>query len=160
MDQPKIDRIRSGGQTGVDRAALDAAIAAGVRHEGWCPSGRRAEDGRIPGRYHLNETDSSDYAERTRLNVRDADGTLIVSAPSMQGGTRLTFQIAVGLWKPVFLVSPGKTLPDRQFGAWLLANRIRHLNVAGPRASSSPAVYRDALRLMTDVLKRFGRPSF
>ena len=72
-------RIISGGQTGVDRGALEAAIALGIPHGGWCPLGRSAEDGVIPARYQLQETDSPQYAVRTEWNVRDADGTLILS---------------------------------------------------------------------------------
>ena len=71
------ERIVSGGQTGADRAALDWAIERGIPHGGWCPRGRRAEDGRIDRRYALRETPAHDYQQRTRWNVRDSDGTLI-----------------------------------------------------------------------------------
>lgn len=162
MAEPNIRRIRSGGQTGVDRAALDAAVAAGIPHGGWCPSGRRAEDGRIPDRYDLRETASPEYAERTRLNVRDSDGTLILSSPDPTGGTLLTLQVALGLRKPVFLIDPNGGFSRRRPAAWLCswldANGIRELNVAGPRGSSSPEVYRDARRFMDDVLSTLGSP--
>lgn len=159
MDEPNIESIRSGGQTGVDRAALDAALDAGVRHGGWCPAGRRAEDGCIPERYRLQETASPNYAERTRLNVRDSDGTLILSASKMAGGTRLTFDTAVELRKPVFLATPERSCPDRLIRAWIRANDIRHLNVAGPRASASDAVYADARRFMDELFERSGPDS-
>jgi hypothetical protein len=74
-----IERIISGGQIGVDRIALDWAIAHGTQHGGWCPTGRRAEDGRIPDRYYLQETPSRNYEQRTKWNVRDSDATLIIT---------------------------------------------------------------------------------
>ena len=86
--------IISGGQTGVDRAALDAAIAAGLAHGGWCPRGRRAEDGPIDPRYELRETESDEYPARTARNVRDADATLILRRGEITGGTKLTREIA------------------------------------------------------------------
>ncbi|PSQ85488.1 MAG: molybdenum cofactor carrier, partial [Bacteroidetes bacterium QH_2_63_10] len=83
-------KIISGGQTGVDRAALDAALAFNVPVGGWCPKGRRAEDGQIPDRYPLEETPSEAYEQRTAWNVRDSDGTLIITDGSLEGGTALT----------------------------------------------------------------------
>ena len=88
-------RIISGGQTGADRAALDWAIARGIPYAGWCPRGRRAEDGRIPARYDLIQTPSHDYEQRTRWNVRDSDGTLIISrAAKLTGGSAYTARYA------------------------------------------------------------------
>src|SRR5262245_48879825 len=74
-----IARIVSGAQTGADRAALDFAIKHDIRHGGWCPKGRRAEDGQIPERYALEETPSTNYLQRTEWNVRDSDATVIIS---------------------------------------------------------------------------------
>lgn len=85
-----MELIRSGGQTGADRGALDAAIALHIRHDGWCPKGRKAEDGPIPHRYHLTETPSADYQQRTDFNVRDSDGTLIICRYPLAGGSMLT----------------------------------------------------------------------
>lgn len=87
-------KLLSGGQTGVDRAALDAALALGIPCGGWCPQGRRAEDGQIPARYPLTETGSPGYRERTYLNVRDSDGTLILARGALSGGTTLTRRVA------------------------------------------------------------------
>lgn len=101
---PLPARIRSGGQTGVDRAALDWAIARGIPHAGWCPRGRLANDGPLPSRYQLQETPSASWSQRTRLNVRDADATLILHAGPLQGGTRLTLRLAQQMGKPVHLV--------------------------------------------------------
>src|ERR1039457_5001154 len=87
--------IRSGGQTGADRAALDWAMKNGVPYVGWCPKGRKAEDGPLDERYQLTETPSSEYVQRTEWNVRDADGTVIFSiAKTLTGGSRLTADYA------------------------------------------------------------------
>jgi len=88
------DVIISGGQTGVDRGALDAAARLGIAHGGWCPRGRRAEDGEIPERYRLRETPSRRYAQRTAWNVRDSDATLVLIEGDLAGGTALTVRLA------------------------------------------------------------------
>jgi hypothetical protein len=99
-----VRRIVSGGQTGVDRAALDVALALGYPCGGWCPRGRRAEDGPIDDRYPLTETKTDRYQERTRLNVRDADATLIVTRGYPVGGTRLTVDTAVRAGRPCLVI--------------------------------------------------------
>ena len=140
----------SGGQTGADRAALDWAIQNGHSHAGHCPAGRRAEDGIIPMKYKLHETDSTSYAQRTRLNVEQADATLIMShRTDLAGGTLLTLEHARKTEKPHLLVTP-ENLSQAPF---LLRQFIKHhkvdiLNVAGPRASSSPTVYRITFDLL------------
>jgi hypothetical protein len=141
-------RIVSGGQTGADRAALDWAIAHGIPHGGWCPRGRRAEDGPIPARYRLAETPSRDYRQRTHWNVRDSDGTLIVSgAKVLTGGTAYTARVAERLARPWLHVHPGTDDPQvmRDF---LEQHRIRTLNVAGPRASRDPGIYAYAITIL------------
>ncbi|HEY7840487.1 MAG TPA: putative molybdenum carrier protein, partial [Gammaproteobacteria bacterium] len=94
MSSALLQRIVAGGQTGVDRAALDAAIRHGIAHGGWCPRGRLAEDGTVPDRYALRETNSWDYAERTERNVLDSNGTLILNSGPLEGGTLLTREFA------------------------------------------------------------------
>ncbi len=141
--RPPFLEIWSGGQTGVDRAALDFARAHGLPHGGWCPRGRRAEDGVIPARYRLRETASEAYEARTRRNVRDTDATVIF-APGrvLSGGTRLTRQVARELGKPLLLL-PARGEVNRaaaRLGAFLRRHRVRRLNVAGPRASEAPAL--------------------
>lgn len=136
-----VSRVVSGGQTGADRAALDWAIARGIAHGGWCPRGRRAEDGRIAGRYALRETPSRDYEQRTRWNVRDSDGTLIVSrAAVLSGGSAYTARCAERLEQPWLHVHPGAD-DAAAIRAFLERYRIRTLNVAGPRASTDPGIY-------------------
>jgi hypothetical protein len=136
-----LERIVSGGQTGADRAALDWAIANGIAHGGWCPSGRRAEDGRIGRDYGLRETPSRDYQQRTRWNVRDSDGTLIFSrAAGLSGGSAYTARCAERLGKPWCHVHPGADSIET-ITAFLEQHRIRTLNVAGPRVSTDPGIY-------------------
>lgn len=144
-------KIVSGGQTGVDRAALDVAIKADIPHGGWCPAGRKAEDGLLAPRYQLTETDSAKYRARTRLNVRDSDGTLILARGELTGGTALTKQVAEQLCKPYLVidlddVSPGDTVET--FHEWLQEHAIHVLNIAGPRESQQPGIYDAALALL------------
>lgn len=144
-------RIISGGQTGVDRAALDVAITLGIPHGGWCPRGRLAEDGRIPDHYRLDETASVDYAARTERNVVDADGTLILSRGRLGGGTRLTHRLARQQKKPCLTIDlEGPTDPTIA-REWLEAHDIRILNVAGPRESQSPGIGDDAKRFLMEL---------
>lgn len=146
-------RIVSGGQTGVDRAALDAGRALGIPSGGWCPRGRRAEDGRIPRRYPLAETRSREYGERTRCNVRDSDGTLIINRGTLDGGTLLTVRLARDAYrKPLFLIQLGRRIEAVRFAAWLARHRIRVLNVAGPRESKRPGIYRASRSLLMRLL--------
>lgn len=130
-----LARVVSGGQAGVDRGALDAARAAGLAASGWCPRGRAAEDGPIPARYPLRETRTDDPAERTLLNVRDSDGTLVLVAGPPAGGTRLTIDAADALGRPVLVLDPTAAGSVERAAAWIGGAAIRTLNVAGPRAS-------------------------
>ena len=137
--------IVSGGQTGADRAALDWALARGVPHGGWCPRGRRAEDGPIDARYQLRETPSDDYLERTTWNVRDSDGTVILSTDAeLTGGSLRTLECARGHRKPCLHLSEAHHGADAgaRLAAFVAAHAIRVLNVAGPRASGAPDIGR------------------
>lgn len=146
--------IVSGGQTGVDRAALDVAIRLGISHGGWCPRGRRAEDGVLDGRYQLKEMASDWYADRSRQNVLDSDGTLILYQGRLEGGTLLTARFAQQSGKAILKVKLTQHTNIEECYAWLVENRIRVLNVAGPRASKSPEVY----HLACDFLARLLEP--
>ncbi len=150
---PVVERIVSGGQTGVDQGALDAAMALGIEHGGWCPKGRLSERGRIDDRYRLRETKNCSYAERTEKNVIDSDGTLIVHFGTPGGGTALTKRLAEQQGKPCWCV-------DLQLGQvdldeirhWLRDHDIAVLNVAGPRGSSLPAGRQATIELLTALL--------
>lgn len=158
MDQPSTDelplrRIISGGQTGVDRAALDVAIQLGIPHGGRCPRGRLAEDGRIPGRYRLAEMPTRAYAARTEQNVRDADATLILSPPPLSGGTLLTSRIADRLGKPRLILDPYAPDAAGHLRRWLEAEPIAVLNVAGPRESQQPGIATAAANVLREALE-------
>jgi hypothetical protein len=155
VPQPSYpQRIVSGGQTGVDRAALDVAIELGLPHGGWCPKGRRAEDGRLPEHYQLQETSSTDYASRTAQNVLDSDGTLILHRGPLRGGTRLTAQIARQHNRPLLridLSAPAKSAVAA-IRAWLTRHRIATLNVAGPRESTQPGIGAQTSAILRQIL--------
>lgn len=137
-------KIISGGQTGVDRAALDLAIELAIPHSGWCPSGRLAEDGAIDSIYQLKETTESDYITRTKLNVRDSDGTLVLNRGRLQGGTAATVRLANEMNKPCLIIDLNYPPGNREFFDWITINNIHVLNIAGPRESKRPEIYRQA----------------
>jgi len=147
-----VERVVSGGQTGVDRAALDAAIEAGLETGGWCPAGRRAEDGRVPDRYPLRETPSGGTEERTEWNVRDSDGTLVVFIGPLRGGTERAVQAAHRLGRPLLVVDLARGEDPAVVAKWIADRGIRTLNVAGPRESEARGVYGQALALLRGVL--------
>lgn len=141
-------KIISGGQTGVDRGILDAALASGFSCGGWCPSGRMAEDGRICDKYPLTELKNGSYADRTIRNVVESEGTLIITGRNPEGGTLLTIMIAEELKKPLLIISP---LSEEEFPEtvqliinWINEYHIGVLNCAGPRASEWEAGYKTA----------------
>ena len=156
-----LKKIVSGGQTGVDRGALDAALAHGFPCGGRCPRGRRAEDGRIPDVYPLTETDSARYIRRTRLNVEESDGTLIVTRGVPSGGTAATEAIARKAGRPCYVVDLDRTAgAERTAGTeevpaildWIEANGIAVLNVAGPSGSAFPGIDSAAREIVAALL--------
>ncbi len=151
-EQPVLESIVSGGQTGVDRAALDVALEFGLPCGGWCPLGRRAEDGPIPVEYPLRETPKEKYQQRTRWNVRDSDGTLILTIGSPQGGTELTRKVAERLEKPHLVLDLAETADTRAVADWVSKHRIHVLNVAGPRESTQPGIYEQAAKFLRSWL--------
>ena len=164
-DTALIAAIRSGGQSGADRGALDAARAQGVGIEGWCPAGGWAEDlpespGLLAEYPELVETPMADPAQRTEWNVRDSDATLILAPPSTNGvaaspGTELTLELAGKYQKPSLLIGEGGPDEITTVLDWLAGQGSgRILNVAGPRESESPGVYRLAFDVITTLLVR------
>ena len=153
MQGGRLVRIISGGQTGVDRAALDVAMARGLPCGGWVPRGRRAEDGRLPWRYPMRECRRNSYGERTRLNVRDAEGTLILTRGQPTGGTALTAALARRLGKPYLLVDLENAPNPATINQWIDERGIRVLNVAGPRESTCPGIYGQAAALLDMLLQ-------
>lgn len=151
-----IARIVSGGQTGVDRAALEVARDLGLPCGGWVPRGRRAEDGRVPDCYAMRETASAGYPQRTRYNVRDSDATLILSRGAPTGGTALTVACAQSLRRPCLVVDIDRAVDaetERTVQVWLRRHHVRILNVAGPRESTAPGIATDAAVFIRRLLE-------
>jgi hypothetical protein len=148
--------IWSGGQTGVDRAAWDAARDLGIPIAGWVPKGRLAEDGVIPEVYaNLRETGSADYDERTTRNVRETDATLILYRGTLSGGTAFTHAEALRLGRAVLAVELSGHNPTDQVAPvreWLARIAPARLNLAGPRASTDPELYGIARAFLMAVL--------
>jgi hypothetical protein len=147
-------RLVSGGQTGADRAALDAALAAGFPCGGWCPSQRQAEDGSIPAHYPLQELNGG-YSVRTLANVKDSDATLIVYRDSISGGTASTLRFCKQHQRPYLLIDSAQL--DIQQAAAMIArfiaqHQVETLNVAGPRASGCPSIYAYTRDLLDRVI--------
>lgn len=139
-----IEKIVSGGQTGADRAALDAAIEIGIPHGGWVPRGRLAEDGVIAPSYHLSEMPTDSYADRTEQNILDSDGTLILSHGALSGGSALTQALAEKHERPCLHIDLDRIPAFKaaaMIAAWTARQHIHTLNVAGPRASHDPDIY-------------------
>lgn len=148
-----LQRIVSGGQTGVDRGALDAALDLDIPHGGWCPRGRRAEDGRIPNRYRLREMHTSDYARRTEQNVLDSDATLILHGGALTGGTALTHRLCVRHGRPHLVIDPTQEDALATARSWLAEHHVHVLNVAGPRESSCPGIGQMTRRFIARLLE-------
>ena len=144
-------KIISGGQTGVDRAALDAALRHGIESGGWCPTGRLDESGRIPDRYPVKELENGGSTKRTLQNVKDSDGTIIIYPGKLSGGTEQTLHFCVEQRRPHELIDASKVSTEK--AAQLIAdfvceNNIEILNVAGPRQSEWPEGYGYAAQVL------------
>jgi Circularly permutated YpsA SLOG family len=144
-------KIVCGGQTGVDRAALDVALEHGIESGGWCPPGRVDEFGRIPDRYPLKELGDGGFTERTLQNVKDSDGTVVVYPGKLSGGTEQTVRFCVEQQRPHELIDASNVSTEK--AAQLIANFVRKnkihtLNVAGPRQSEWPEGYDYAYRTL------------
>ncbi len=149
-----LEKIISGGQTGADQAALDAAIKLGIPHGGWLPKGRLTEDGPLPIRYDLTEMPTNSYPERTKKNIRAADGTLILSHGALTGGSEYTRKMALKYVKPLLHIDFHKMVPFDAavvINNWMVDHDIKILNVAGPRASSDPKIYRASADIIEAV---------
>lgn len=158
-----ISRLVSGGQTGVDRGALDAALDRGFPCGGWCPRGRRAEDGAIPPRYPLREIDRVSYIARTVRNIIDSDATLILASGPLTGGTKATEKHARKAGRPFLIINLDAAAADvdvdvDRIAGWIRANRIDVLNVAGPRESTHPGIELEARHIVGAVLDRIRSP--
>lgn len=132
-------KIVSGGQTGADMAGLDWAIQNNIAHSGWCPKGRRTEDGSLPAKYALTETPAAGYLQRTEWNVRDSDATIVFTlTDKLDGGSKRTVDFAEALGKPCFHMRPG--VHPKYLARFLERHRVKVLNIAGKRESSAPGI--------------------
>jgi len=158
---PALRKVISGGQTGVDRAALDAAMVLGIDVGGWCPRGRKALDGVIPAKYPLTETRGKSYQTRTKWNVRDSDASLIICRDEPIGGTALTIKYCEQLGKPymVYQLKAGESTwlgnPEDPYGVlyWLNCHHVQVLNVAGPRDGKHCPIYDHAYSFLFEFFQ-------
>jgi hypothetical protein len=149
-----LSKIVSGGQTGVDRAALDVAIELDIPYSGWIPKGRLAEDGMVPEKYKLKEMPNDRYVERTEQNVVDSDGTLIIARGTLSGGSAYTRKMAMKHGKPWSYVDLDKIIAFQAaitINDWLIKHNIEVLNVAGPRHSGAPQLYGQVKKILESV---------
>jgi hypothetical protein len=156
-----LEKIISGGQTGVDRGALDAALAAGFACGGSCPADRAAEDGTIPLSYPLTPLPGAGYRERTLRNVLDSDGSVIFAPGALTGGTRLTREYCGREAKPHLVIDVSRTNQSEAVSAirrFIAEQRIRILNVAGPRASLWTAGHAYASEVIRRLLESLEPP--
>lgn len=156
-----LRRIVSGAQTGVDLAALDSTREMGLYEwGGWCPKGRLYEEGELPAKYFgaaqrncgLREAESSRYTQRTSLNVRDSDATLIMKSGFMTPGTKLTVKVCRKKTKYYVICDPNKMHHMPRVVKFIIEQEVCVLNIAGPRESSRPGIYNQAKLFITDVL--------
>jgi len=150
----KAFKIISGGQTGVDRAALDVALKHEIKCGGWCPAGRLDEFGKIPGRYPVQELPGGGFTDRTLQNVKDSEGTVVIYPGELRGGSKQTVRFCVELKRPYQLIDASTIAtedPAKSIADFVHKNKIGILNVAGPRQSEWPEGYDYASRVL-DIL--------
>ena len=152
----KTLKIISGGQTGVDRAAIDVALRHRINCGGWCPAGRLDEFGKIPDHYPIQELQGGSFTERTLQNVKDSDGTVVVYCDHLRGGTAQTVRFCLELKRPHELIDASQISTEgaaKLIRDFVDKNKINILNVAGPRQSEWPEVYAYASRALSAFLK-------
>ncbi|MFC1863368.1 YpsA SLOG family protein [Thermodesulfobacteriota bacterium] len=149
-----ISKIISGGQTGVEQAALDAAIQWNVDHGGWIPKGRKTETGELPDKYKMEEMPTTNYSIGTEQNVVDSDGTLIISHGDLVSGSKFTEEIALRNKKFCLHIDLNKIeifSAAQKISDWISKNSIEILNITGQRESESPHIYQTALNLLLTI---------
>ena len=159
MKPTRITKIVSGGQTGADQGGLDAAIYCSIPHGGWCPKGRKSENGIIPAKYQLQEMPSPDYLVRTKANVVDSDATVIFTCGELDGGSLKTAQFAIKFKKPYLHMNLDKLSRAESIQTvvnWLQSSCPEEciLNVAGSRGSKAPGIQQSVMVRMVDVISK------
>jgi hypothetical protein len=155
-------KIISGGQTGADRAGLDVAIARGIPHGGWCPKGRKSEDGPLPACYLLSETPSANYLVRTERNAAESDVTVIFTFSALSGGSKRTADFAKKHGRPflhLIMVAGREEHAAERLAAFVGQHRVARLNVAGSRESKEPGIHARASKVLDLSLDLLGFPS-
>jgi hypothetical protein len=150
-----IEKIISGGQTGADQGALDAAIRLGIPHGGWIPKGRITENGPLPDKYHLIEMPTKSYSARTKKNIRESNGTLILSHGRLTGGSEYTEKWVIKYDKPMIHIDLSSVTPFDAavlINDWIVDYDIKVMNVAGPRASKDSKIYQSTLDIIESAL--------
>ena len=153
-----LKKIISGGQTGADQSALDVAIKFNIDHGGWIPKGRLTEKGPLPDKYQLKEMDTKDYRERTKQNIIDSHGTVIISRGKLTGGSNFTQSFAKVVGRPncyIDLLSCEEFEAAIILKSFIMENQIHVLNVAGPRLSRHPWIYMDVKTILETTLYLF-----
>ncbi len=146
-----LKKIISGGQTGADQAALDVAIKLDIPHGGWIPKGRKTEKGALSHKYLLQEMPDDNYAKRTEKNVIDSDGTIILSHGIVTGGSELTRIVAEKYNRPhlhLDLNIRSEFQAAQMIKDWVIKHNIEVLNVAGPRESNDPEIYKATVDIL------------
>ena len=154
-------KIITGGQTGVDRAALDFAIKNGILCGGYCPKGRKAEDGIIPTTYPLTEIQSGDYQDRTEMNIKHSDGTLIISINQyFDKGTSLTKRLCNQHSKPSIVVDLDQSYLQQinSIQSWITECKLNTINIAGPRESALPGIYVKTMEFLEVLIDSNANP--
>jgi predicted Rossmann-fold nucleotide-binding protein len=148
-------KIISGGQTGVDRAALDVALELGIECGGYCPKGRRSEDGIIPEKYPLTQTTTGQYPERTGLNVKTSDATLVLIDKAADRGTALTISLCKLHHKPCIVIDLSNENKEQNLLQWIKETKINVLNIAGNRESFSPGIGKKAYEFLLNIFLNY-----
>lgn len=149
-----IKKIISGGQTGVDQGALEAALSLNISLGGFCPNGRICENGIIPDKFQLIETESKDYSDRTEKNIINSDATLILTTKNkLSGGTYLTKILTNRHKKPCLILNLKEEMDKKAFSEWINNNKVKILNIAGPRESKEKGIYAKTIIYLKELLK-------
>jgi hypothetical protein len=150
-----LKKIISGGQVGADQVALDAAIKCNFPHGGWIQKGRKTKSGILPDKYELEEMSVAGYKERIEQNVKDSDGTVIISHGNLTGGADYSMKMTERHKRPTLHIDLEETsafIAASQINTWVIDNNIEVLNVTGSRASEDPDIYRNTMYILEDSI--------
>ena len=150
-----IQKIFSGGQTGADQAALDAAIKYNFPHGGWIQKGRKTQSGILPDKYKLEEMSTAGYKERIEQNVIESDGTVIISHGDLTGGADYSMKMTKRHKRSTLHIDLKETLAfiaASKINTWIIENNIEVLNVTGSRASEDSTIFVDTLYIIEGTI--------